>query len=337
MFLDEGESVQLTFLRHLRTPRPWHDEQGIVLVVVLIVMVLLLGMGLTSLFSGYTNLLTSTNLKITTQARNTAEAGVNEALYRLSRQEGQPGAIVPDLSNPNWQEEIDFTSGDSNASDGTVSTIQPTADWPDEHPSHPVTIRFKKPVPAQPNKVLFCDYSQNPPAFITFTYPATTANPLPANAHPVIQITATGRDDREAERQIFAEVTASTAFAPPAPLSSGVDVDLNGSGFIDGVNHDHRIYITDANGTAGIYGDDSSETSDTPITSSSPIKDSPDDNVGATNTTFFNITVQAYPAGGNGGGSSSSSSSSSSGGGGGNSCESGVGNPNLNVPLSQVS
>jgi hypothetical protein len=50
--------------------------------------------------------------------------------------------------------------------------------------------------------------------------------------------------------------------------------------------------------------------------------------------------VQAYPAGGGGGGSSSSGGggggSSSSGGGGGSSCESGVGNPNLNVPLSQI-
>src|SRR5216684_35383 len=129
MFLDEGESVQLTFLRHLRTPRPWRDEQGIVLIVVLVVMMLLLGMGLTSLFSGYTNLLTSTNLKLATQARNTAESGVNEAVYRLSRQEGQAGAIAPDLNNPNWQVEIDFTSGDSNASDGTVSTIQLSGDW----------------------------------------------------------------------------------------------------------------------------------------------------------------------------------------------------------------
>src|SRR5712691_4344826 len=112
--------MRLTFVRPFRASPLRRDEQGIVLIVVLIVMVLLLGMGLTSLFSGYTNLLMSTNLKLATQARNTAEAGVNEALYRLSRQEGQPGDIVPDLSNPNWQVEIDFTSGDSNAGDGTV-------------------------------------------------------------------------------------------------------------------------------------------------------------------------------------------------------------------------
>src|SRR5712692_5388280 len=169
---NKGELMSLTVIKRFWTQLLWRDEQGIVLIVVLVVMVLLLGMGLTSLFSGYTNLLTSTNLKITTQARNTAEAGVNEALYRLSRQEGQSGAIVPDLSNPNWQEEIDFTSGDSNASDGTVSTIQPTADWPDEHPAHPVTIHFKKPDPAQPNNVLFYDYTQNPP-FRTITLPST--------------------------------------------------------------------------------------------------------------------------------------------------------------------
>src|SRR6266849_6817040 len=154
---NKGELMSLTVIKRFWTQLLWRDEQGIVLIVVLVVMVLLLGMGLTSLFSGYTNLLTSTNLKLATQARNTAEAGVNEALYRLSRQEVQLGAIVPDLTNPNWQVEIDFTSGDSNASDGTVSTIQLSGDWPAEHPAHPVTIRFKKPDPAQPNNVLFID------------------------------------------------------------------------------------------------------------------------------------------------------------------------------------
>src|SRR2546428_849972 len=61
-----------------------------------------------------------------------------------------------------------------------------------------------------------------------------------------------------------------------------------------------------------VYGDNNHETPDTPITASL-IKDSPDDNVGATNTTFFNVTVQAYPAGGNDNGNGSSTSSSSGG------------------------
>jgi len=247
-----------------------------VLVIVLIVMIVLMGMGLTSLFSGYTNLLTSTNLKFATQARNTAEAGINEALYRLSRQEGQHGAIAPDLSNPNWQVEIDFTSGDSNASDGAVSTVQLSEDLPEEHPAHLASIHFKKPDPAQPNAVLFYDSSHNPP-FSTITLPSAN---IPSTAYPVIQITATGLDDRSAERQIFAEVRETTAFSPPAPLSSGVNVDLNGSGFLDGVNHDHRIYITPGSGNAAIYGDNATGGTDevTDSHSGSVSKDSPDDN-----------------------------------------------------------
>ncbi len=103
--------MSLTFIKRFWTQPLWRDEQGIALVVGLIVMMLLLSMGLTSLFSGYTNLLTSTNLKNATQARNTAETGINEALYRLSRQEEQPGAITPALRDPDRQVEIDLTSG----------------------------------------------------------------------------------------------------------------------------------------------------------------------------------------------------------------------------------
>ena len=103
--------MRSTILRRLWATLLWHDERGVVLALVLVVMLLLLGMGLTSLFSGYTNLLTSTNLKLATRAANTAEAAVNEAIYRLSRQEGKPGAIAPDLTqtfwnDPNWQMQI---------------------------------------------------------------------------------------------------------------------------------------------------------------------------------------------------------------------------------------
>src|SRR5215831_9272690 len=139
--------MRLTLPRHCQSVAPlWRDERGVVLALVLVVMVLLLGIGLTSLFSGYTNLLTSTNLELSTVARNRAESAVNEAMYRLSRQEGQPGAIVPDLSKADWQVEIDFSQGDSDASDRAVSTLQPVADWPDEHerPSPPLILRFRK-------------------------------------------------------------------------------------------------------------------------------------------------------------------------------------------------
>jgi hypothetical protein len=291
--------MQITFLRQLRTSRPWCDEQGIVLVIVLVVMMLLLGMGLTSLFSGYTNLLTSTNLKLATQARDTAEAGINEAIYRLSRQEGKPGAIAPDLTNPNWQVQILPTG--TPTSSIQVASIQDASDWGDyAADTPPVTLRYKKDTDGN---VIFYNRSipaPNPP-FLTIALPppagtlvSTTYHilcsigvggilgicpgtvDLPDAGYPVMQIVATGLEEREAKRVILAEVARTVAFSPPASLSSGVDVNLNGSSFIDGTNHDHRIRIT----AGDIYGDNNNETTDD-ATLLNLIKDSPDD-TGAT-------------------------------------------------------
>src|SRR2546422_3282246 len=146
-------------------------------------MVLLLGMGLTSLFSGYTNLLTSTNLKLATQARNTAEAGVNEAIYRLSRQEGQPGAIiVPDPpTDPNWQVQIRPTGAPSSTQ---VASIQDASDWGDyADNTPPVILRFKKDADG---KVIFYDPQVdsppcNNPPFCAIQLPAAS---IPSNARP---------------------------------------------------------------------------------------------------------------------------------------------------------
>ncbi len=224
----------------------WRNERGIVLALALVVMTLLMGVGSAALFSGYTNLQTSTNLRLGTRARATAEAAVNEALYRLSRQEGKPGAIAPDLTTANWQMQI-LSHGTAN-SPTQVATIQATGDWPHAASTPPVVVRYKKDASGS---VIFYDRTRNPSLF-PIALPAAS---IPDTAHPVIQILATGLDDREAQRQILAEAVGTTAFAPPAPLSSGVNVDLNGSGFLDGVNHDHRIVINPGSGNATIYGD----------------------------------------------------------------------------------
>src|SRR5262245_5510822 len=275
----------------------WNNEHGVVLIMALVVMTLLMGVASTAIFSSYTNVLTATNLKLATRARGIAEANINEAIYRLSRQEVDANAIVPNLANSDWQVEINFTSGDNNASDGVVSTIQASADWPDHIPDDPVIVRYKKPDPTgSPNGVLFYDPKQNP-KFVTYTLPNST---IPASAHPVFQIIGTALDDREAERQILAEVIQTTAFAPPAPLSSGVDVNLNGSGFLDGVNHHHMIYITPSNGNSANYGDNgNSETTDSHT--GSQVKDSPDDNStsggsghGSANSTLGGTAFSSY-------------------------------------------
>lgn len=261
------------FPSHLRVVFLLNNERGIVLAMTLVVMVLLMGMGSISLFSGYTNLITSTNLKFASRAHTTAEAAVNEALYRLSRQETQLGAIAPNLTDPNWQVEI-MPDGSSNPP-AQVATIQNVSDWPHAVDTPPVMLQYKRNPPGS-NSVVFYDRASTPPSFITRALPALPGA-IPNTAHPVIQILATGLDERDAERQVLAEAAASTLFsAPPAPLATGASINLNGSGFIDGVNHDHRIQI----GGGTIYGDNgSSETTD--AHSGGQVKDSPDDNVAA--------------------------------------------------------
>jgi hypothetical protein len=278
----------------------WREERGVVMALVLLVMTLLLGVGATALYSGYTNFQISTNLKLASQAKAQAEANVNEAIYRLSRQETDADAVAPDLTDPTWQVEINFSSGDTDASDGVISTIQDASDWPEYVPDDPVIARFKRPdAVAAPNDVLFYDPQQNP-KFVTYTLPNIA---IPASAHPVIQILATALDGRDAERQILAEVVQTTTSAPEAPLSSGVDVNLNGSGFIDGVNHHHLIYITAAGGVGGIYGDASngSESTDSYPGGNAVPRDSPDDNLntgnrhGVANATLGATTYSSYP------------------------------------------
>lgn len=272
----------------------WHlflwrrNQRGIVLATALILMMLLAGISASALYSSYLNSVTTTNLKMATRAQAAAEAGVNEALYRLSWQEGQPGALAPDLTqafwnDPNLQIQINFTSGDNTFTDGNVSTIIPSADWPTHIPPQPVVIRYKKPNPATPNVVLLYDRTVTPTPFTTSTLPAAPGT-IPHTSHAVYQVTATGLDDRGAERQVLAEVTSAPYFAPPAPLSSGISVNLGGSAFSDGVNHSHLIHITNASGSTAMYGDGitggaSGETTNS--YSGTVSLDSPDDNNGA--------------------------------------------------------
>jgi hypothetical protein len=305
----------------------YREERGVIMAMVLVLMTLLMGVGATAIYSGYANLQTSTNLKLASRAKAQAETNINEAIYRLSRQETDADAIIPDLTSATWQVEIDFTSGDTSAADGTLSTIQASTEWPDHVPDDPVIVRFKRPdATGNPNGVLFYDPQQSP-SFVTYTLP--NAN-IPYSAHPVLQIVATAQDERGAERQILAEVAQTTSFSPPAPLSSGVDVFLNGSGFIDGVNHDHRIYISNTNGVNSMYGDTSSETTATPISGS--MKDSGDDRVKTSTNPyeFFLTTYQAYAGNGNGNGGGSGGSGGGGSGSSGSNCDTGVGNPSLN-------
>ena len=258
------------------------NERGIVLAASLLVIVALVSMGLSTTFSGFTNLSVAVNQKKTAAATSNAKAGVNEALYRLSRQIGQPGAITIDLedafwNDPNREIQITFTSGDNNISDGTVSTLQASSDWPSGQTLDPIVIRYKKPNPGNNNQVLFYDRTINPP-FRTYTLPAA-AGVIVDTAKPVVEIISTGLDDRGAERQVSALAANSTLFPPPAALSSGVNVDMGGSGFIDSTNHSPFIQLSDAGGNEAVYGDQNSHTTRDNFFPGTPAqKKSPDDN-----------------------------------------------------------
>jgi hypothetical protein len=120
------------------------NERGAVLVAALVIMVVLMGVSTIATYSGYTNLVTSTNLRLASRARAHAEANVSEALYRLATRPGEIGAIIPDLEDPDWQLAINFTTGDTDAADHVVSTIQDPDDWPEHQPPQAVTLQYKK-------------------------------------------------------------------------------------------------------------------------------------------------------------------------------------------------
>jgi hypothetical protein len=267
-------------------------ERGTVLTGVLVLTFALMAIAALTALSGYTNLLTAANLTAAAGAKASAENAINEAIYRLSLPDTEPAAIVPDLTDPEWRVGVFYTTGDADPSDQTLSTLQAAADWPPDHdPAVPAaTLRFKR---DDAGDVVFYNRAAAPgtPPFMRVGLPSPVgpvvgtvyellcAMPsilglqvggvlglcppgVTATGYPVIQITATGLDVRGARRQLVAEAARSIAFTPYAPLNAGGPVDLNGRGFIDGVNHDARIHLTGGGGSAAVFGDESGETTD---------------------------------------------------------------------------
>jgi hypothetical protein len=83
-----------------RSHPPWRNEQGMALMAALVVIFLLMGVSAIATFGGYTNLLTSTNLRLAARAQAQAETNVNEALYRLALPTTVQEQVAPDLSDP---------------------------------------------------------------------------------------------------------------------------------------------------------------------------------------------------------------------------------------------
>src|ERR1043166_470711 len=112
------------------------NERGVVLLVTLIFIAILLGISAMALFSGRANLLTSENFAASARAAISAESAVNEAVYRLSRQETAADAIVPDTSSASWQVQI-LPSG-SASPPSSILSLQ-SADWAHASDTPPTT------------------------------------------------------------------------------------------------------------------------------------------------------------------------------------------------------
>ena len=284
-------------------------ERGAALTGVLVLTFALMAVAALAALSGYTNLLTASNLRAAAGAKADAENGINEAIYRLSLPPTDPSAIRPVLTDPDWTLSIFYTSGDTDPSDETISTIMNPLDWPPDHDIEvpAATMQFKK---NDDGDIIFYDRSVTPgnPPFIEVGLPGPVGTlvgdvyellcNVPSvlglqiggvlglcephaiqTGYPVIQISGTGLDARGARRELIAEAARSIAFVPFAPVSAGGTVNLNSRGFIDGVNHDARIHLTATGGSGGIFGDENNETTaNTALLGLLPlIQDSPDD------------------------------------------------------------
>ena len=285
-------------------------ERGTALTGVLVLTFALMAVAAIAALSGYTNILTASNLRAAAGAKADAENGINEAIYRLSLPPTDPSAIVPVLTDPDWTLSVYYTTGDDDPDDESISTIMSMADWPADHgvdvPA--ATLGFKK---NDAGDIVFYNRAVSPgnPPFIEVGLPGPVGTlvgdvyellcNVPSilgiqvggvlglcepnatqTGYPVIQISATGLDSRGARRELIAEAARSIAFVPFAPLGTGGAVNLNSMGFFDGVNHDARIHLTAAGGSAGIFGDENSETTDNmSVLGLLPlgVKDSPDD------------------------------------------------------------
>src|SRR5688572_28212617 len=120
-------------------------ERGTALTGVLVLTFALMAVAAIAALSGYTNILTASNLRAAAGAKADAENGINEAIYRLSLPPTDPSAIVPVLTDPDWTLSVYYTTGDDDPDDESISTIMSMADWPVDHgvdvPA--ATLRFK--------------------------------------------------------------------------------------------------------------------------------------------------------------------------------------------------
>jgi Tfp pilus assembly protein PilX len=230
------------------------NENGAALVIGLMFLAILAMAGATAVVLTTTDLQIGSNYKASQQAFNVAQAGINEALYRLSlfSDNTQPppsgsminingiidAAIQPDVDNSDWKAKILFASSAPegwNETDNTLytNTIQPSGSWADLEYSvstddgTALTIRFLK---DSSDNVLHYDASKTPP------YNAATGGTA-ATGQPVVVITSTGRANGAASEIRVRAVRQPVNIKAESAVMVDMGPDLTGSALISGLNH----------------------------------------------------------------------------------------------------
>jgi len=141
----------------------FNNESGAALVIALMFMAILGLLGTTAVVMTTTDMQIGGNYKTSVQAHNVAEAGVQEALFRISlvndgtktiaewgsqvSVNGVTNAYIGDPSSggydPNWQVKIYFVEDATTLTSPHTATLLPKADWPNMNYDE-VTIRHEK-------------------------------------------------------------------------------------------------------------------------------------------------------------------------------------------------
>lgn len=228
-------------------PRILRNEDGMALAITIILLLSLAAMALTATLVGSTDLLVAGNQRMNSAALDVAEAGVAEALNRMSL---TPGTTVPvggnqvDASiadptfppNPNWKAHIFLTPiGASPAvpagefSTGTVQTAGNYLEYSDPTDlNEAIVIQHKT-----------RDFNGDGIPEVVYYDPSLVPPENPTSGSPVELVTATGHQGT-AKRTVRVEAIRFPIHPNvTAALSADGTVDLRGNVTVCG--HNHRI------------------------------------------------------------------------------------------------
>ena len=205
---------------------PLRNERGIGLVVALLVLFVL------SLLAAVLMVSINTNTKIAghsmreSQALNSAEAGIAEALAQVRAQN-----IMTSLTNPRSVGQIFNVAPGSvpvpgNADSQFVETSQPAGSWLDYSRA------------SRAPEVLTVTYLTDPGKTVIYKYDGTLTPPIQtASGLPIMVITSVGRKGNDA-RKIVAQVIVKPIVANiKAALAANMDISFVGNAVVCGYNH----------------------------------------------------------------------------------------------------